>query len=103
MSGHCCKRRSFWIPVIFARNKGYPRPLTAAELEMMNLTGDANGFDIVTMPAEFRDRVPTSNFFQPAGYAANPVASRNDTVAKLIQATDVVMDKEGARALAAAF
>ena len=93
--------------VIFARNKGYRIPLTAAELEMMNLTGDGNGFDMVTMPAEFRDRVPTSNFFQPAGYAANPVASRNDTVAKLIQATDIIMDREvklpGARALAAAF
>jgi hypothetical protein len=93
--------------VIFARNKGYRVPLTAAELEMMNLTGDGNGFDMVTMPAEFRDRVPTSNFFQPAGYAANPVASRNDTVSKLIQATDIIMDKEvklpGARALAAAF
>jgi hypothetical protein len=93
--------------VIFARNKGYPRALTAVELEMMNLTGDGNGFDMVTMPAEFRDRVPTSNFFQPGGYARNPVASRNDTVAKLIQATDIVMDREvklqGARALAAAF
>jgi len=93
--------------IIFARNKGYAEKLTAAELEMMNLTGDGNGFDMVTMPADFRDRVPTSNFFQPAGYAANPVASRNDTVAKLIQATDTVMDREarlpGARALAAAF
>jgi hypothetical protein len=93
--------------VIFARNKGYPRPLAAVELEMMNLTGDSNGFDMVTMPEKFRDRVPTSNFFQPEGYARNPVASRNDTVAKLIQATDVVMDNEvkllGARALAAAF
>lgn len=93
--------------VIYARNKGYPRPLTAAELEMMNLTGDGNGFDMVTMPTEFRNRVPTSNFFQPAGYAANPVATRNDTVAKLIEATDIVMDNEvklpGARTLAAAF
>jgi hypothetical protein len=93
--------------VLFARNKGFQRRLTAAELEMMNLTGDGNGFDMVTMPAEFRDRVPTTNFFQRAGYAANPVASRNNTVAKLIQATNNVMDREvklpGARALAAAF
>ena len=93
--------------VVFARNKKYPRPLTAAELEMMNLTGDGNGFDMVTMPAEFRDKVPTSNFFQPRGYEANPVAKRNNTVARLIAATDAVMDREskaaGARALAAAF
>ena len=31
--------------VIFARAKGYNRPLTAAELEMMNLTGDGTGLD----------------------------------------------------------
>jgi hypothetical protein len=93
--------------VVFAQRKGYTKELTAAELEMMNLTGDGNGFDMVTMPANYRDQVPTSNFFQPAGYAANPVASRNDTVAKLIQATDKIMDREsrlpGARALRAAF
>ena len=31
---------------------------------MMNLTGDGNGFDMVTMPADWRDKVPTANFFQ---------------------------------------
>src|SRR5580704_19083890 len=36
--------------VIFARAKGFSRPLTAAELEMMNLTGDGTGLDMVTMP-----------------------------------------------------
>src|SRR3984957_4993649 len=35
--------------VIFARAKGYTRPLSAAELEMMNLTGDGTGLDMVTM------------------------------------------------------
>ncbi len=29
-------------------------PLTAAELEMMNLTGDGNGYDMLTMPAALR-------------------------------------------------
>jgi hypothetical protein len=80
--------------VVFARRKGYPKPLTAAELEMMNLTGDGNGFDMVTMSPALRGKVPTSNFFQPNGYAANSVASENDTVAKLIAATDVKMDQE---------
>lgn len=93
--------------VEFAKRKGYMVPLTAAELEMMNLTGDGNGFDMVSMPDELRDAVPTANFFQPRGYAANRVAVVNDTVAKLIAATDVKMDKEvklpGARALAARF
>ncbi len=93
--------------VEFARRKKYTAPLTAAELEMMNLTGDGNGFDMVTMPADFRTRVPTANFFQPNGYAANPVAVKNNTVARLIAATDAQMDREvklpGAKELAAAF
>jgi hypothetical protein len=93
--------------IVFARRKGFARPLSAAELEMMNLTGDGNGFDMVTMPAGWRDKVPTSNFFQQHGYADNPVAQRNNVVAKLLAATDAVMDgevkKPGAKELAAAF
>jgi hypothetical protein len=93
--------------VVFARRKGHTAPLTAAELEMMNLTGDGNGFDIVKMPQEMRDKVPTSNFFQRGGYERNPVASRNNTVAKLLAATDAVMERglalQGAKDLAAAF
>jgi hypothetical protein len=92
--------------VIFARRKGVARTLTAAELEMMNLTGDGNGFDMVTMPLPWRDQVPTSNFFRPSGYFDNPVAQRNNVVAKLIAATDARMDeetkKQGAKDLAAA-
>jgi hypothetical protein len=91
--------------VVFARRKGVTRTLTAAELEMMNLTGDGNGFDMVTMPQPWRERVPTANFFQPSGYADNPVAQRNNVVAKLIAATNARMDEEtrkpGAQELAA--
>ncbi len=68
--------------VAFARQKKMGAPLSAAELEMMNLTGDGNGFDIVTMPPEMREQVPTSNFFQRGGYERNPVASENNTVSK---------------------
>jgi hypothetical protein len=93
--------------VAFARRNGYRAPLTAAELEMMNLTGDGSGFDMVTMPAAMRAKVPTSNFFQQGGYERNPVAIRNNTVAKLIAATDAKMETEaklpGAQELAAAF
>jgi hypothetical protein len=93
--------------IVFARRKGFARPLNAAELEMMNLTGDGNGFDMVTMPLDWRDKVPTSNFFQQHGYADNPVVQRNNVVAKLLAATDAVMDgevkKAGAKELAAAF
>jgi hypothetical protein len=93
--------------VIFARAKGYTRPLSAAELEMMNLTGDGTGLDMVTMPQAMREQVPTSNFFQRGGYERNPVAIRHNTVAKLLAVTDERMDfnsnKPGAKELAAAF
>jgi len=93
--------------VLFARSKGYNRPLTAAELEMMNLTGDGTGLDMVTMPLAMREQVPTSNFFQRGGYERNPVAIRHNTVAKLLAVTDARMDSNsglpGARELAAAF
>jgi hypothetical protein len=93
--------------IVFARRRGYDRPLSAAELEMMNLTGDGNGFDMVSMPLAMREKVPTSNFFLQGGYERNPIASRNNVVAKLIAATDTRMDaevtKQGARDLAAAF
>ena len=101
----CCRRKSFSNSVVFARRKGFAATLTAAELEMMNLTGDGNGFDMVTMPPSWRDKVPTANFFQPSGYADNPVAQRNNVVAKLLAATNVRMDEEsrkpGAEELAA--
>jgi hypothetical protein len=91
----------------FAKRKGYIAPLSAAELEMMNLTGDGNGFDMISMPQAMRPLVPTSNFFQRGGYERNPVASRNNVVSKLLAATDAKMDKEagfqGAKDLAAAF
>jgi hypothetical protein len=93
--------------VIFARAKGYNRPLNAAELEMMNLTGDGTGLDMVTMSQAMREQVPTSNFFQRGGYERNPVAIRHNTVAKLLGVTDARMDSNsnqpGARELAAAF
>jgi len=93
--------------VIFARAKGYNRPLSAAELEMMNLTGDGTGLDMVTMPQAMREQVPTSNFFQRGGYERNPVAVRHNTVTKLLAVTDERMDfnsgKPGAKELAGAF
>jgi hypothetical protein len=93
--------------VIFARAKGYTRPLTAAELEMMNLTGDGTGLDMVTMPQALGEQVPTSNFFQRSGYERNPVAIRHNTVAKLLAITDSRMDSnsnlQGAKDLASAF
>jgi hypothetical protein len=93
--------------VRFAKSKGYTAPLSAAELELMNLTGDGNGIDLVTMPRELRERVPTANFFQPNGYARNPIAKRTGVVANLFAALESIIAREvhspGAQEMAAAF
>ncbi len=105
--GPLLQTRKLTTSIDFARRKGYAKPLTAAELEMMNLTGDGNGYDMLIMRQALREKVPTSNFFQRGGYERNPVAARNNTVAKLIAATDAKMVQEaklpGAKDLAAAF
>jgi hypothetical protein len=92
--------------IIFARRRGFTGTLSAAALEMMNLTGDGNGLDLIAMPPAWRDKVPTANFFQRGGYRTNPVAQRHNVVSKLLAVTDARMDEEakkpGARELAAA-
>ena len=93
--------------VRFARAKGYSAPLRAAELELMNLTGDGNGIDMVTMPQTLRQQVPTANFFQQSGYERNPVARRTGVVAGLLADIEGKMTRSsqspGAKDLAAAF
>ena len=93
--------------VAFARAKGFQGTLSAPELELMNLTGDGNGIDMVLMPQAMRERVPTANFFQPNGYARNPVARRSKVVSGLIDEIRASMERNeqaaGARELAAAF
>jgi len=87
--------------------KGHDAPLSAAELELMNLTGDGNGIDMVSMPEALREKVPTANFFQPEGYWRNPIARRSGTVARLIAEIADTMQREehsdGAKDLASAF
>jgi hypothetical protein len=91
----------------FAKSKGHEQPLTAAELEMMNLTGDGNGIDLVTMPEELRSQVPTSNFFQRSGYERNSIAQRTGVVSALYASMDAKMNRAsqlpGAVELADAF
>ena len=93
--------------VTYARRKGRASDLTAAELEMLNLTGDGNGFDMIEIPQEWRNQIPTANFFQRGGYADNSIVRRNNMVATLLAATDAAMDEEskkpGAKDLAAVF
>jgi hypothetical protein len=91
----------------FLHVKGYDRPVSAAELEMMNLMGDGSGFEVVTMPVAIRDKVPTANFFQRGGYERNPVAGRNNVVSALLAAMEKRMEQQatldGAKQLDAAF
>jgi hypothetical protein len=37
---------------------------------MMNLTGDGSGLDMIPLPQEMREKVPTWNFFQPPDMSA---------------------------------
>ena len=84
ISARCCRCRSSSIPSTSRAPRATARRSRAAELELMNLTGDGNGFDMVTMPQSLRERVPTANFFQQSGYERNPVARRTGTVAGLL-------------------
>ena len=62
---------------------------------------------VASQVAALRERVPTSNFFQPGGYARNPIAVRSGVVSKLLAGTNAVMDQEsklpGAKELASLF
>lgn len=91
----------------FARARGHLTPLSAAELELMNFTGDGNGIDMVSMPQALRERVPTANFFQQEGYERNPIARRTGVVAALIADIAARADRgrkePGAQDLDAAF
>ena len=92
--------------IVFARRKGYGETLTAAELEMMNLTGDGNGFDMIDDAARLARSGADREFFSASRLCDNPVAQRNNVVGRLIAATDARMDEEiskpGAKQLAAA-
>ena len=91
----------------FARIKGYEGRMSAAELELMNLAGAGNGIDMVMMPQDLRERVPTANFFVAAGYWRNPIARRTKVVAGLIAEIQNHIDRAeknpGAQELARAF
>lgn len=105
--GPLLQARKLTGSIRYARAHGHRDPLTAAELQMMNLMGDGSGLDILLMPQSLREQVPTANFFQRRGYERNAVASRHNTVARLLAATDARMEsavvQQGARELAGAF
>ncbi len=93
--------------VRFARAKGYSAPLSAAELELMNLTGDGNGIDMVTMPQTLARARADREFLPAVGLRAQPGRAPHATVAGLIADMESKMARgaqsPGARDLAAAF
>jgi hypothetical protein len=64
--GPMLQTQKLLMSVLYARQYGYSVSLTTAELEMMNLTGDGSGFDMVTIPMEWRDRVRLQTSFSKA-------------------------------------
>ena len=81
--------------VVFARRKGFAETLTAAELEMMNFTGDGNGFDMIppcrsSGATACRPRIS----FQRGGYRDDQVAAKHNNVVGELTATDAHMDRE---------
>lgn len=77
--------------------------LNGAEIELMNLSGPANGLEMLLPVAK---GVPTSNFFERGGYERNSVV-RGRTAAQLLQEIDArmlaFMVKPGAVEFAAIF
>lgn len=73
--------------VNFAKRKGFPRQMTGAELELLNLMGDPRGFDAITTPTALLTKVPSWNFFDADGYDANAIV-RGKTVAQLLSSIE---------------
>ena len=77
--------------------------LGSAEMELMNLSGPANGLEMMLPVAK---GVPTANFFERGGYERNSVV-RGRTAAQLLQEIDArmqqFMQKPGAVEFAAIF
>lgn len=71
-----------------ATNKGHA-PVSAAELELLNLVGYGRGLEMLTRVGR---GVPTSNFFSRGGYNRNPV-SKNLTAEGLLKKIDKIIDK----------
>ncbi len=74
--------------VEYAAKKGRTN-LSGAQLELMNLAGPSNGFDMMT---PIGAKMPTSNFFERKGYERNPVAA-GKTGAELLAKLDEIMNR----------
>jgi hypothetical protein len=72
----------------FAEKKGLGT-LTAAQLELMNLSGPSNGFE---MMQPIGGKMPASNFFERKGYERNPIAG-GKTGAQLLAKIGEIMER----------
>jgi hypothetical protein len=84
-----------WLQVVklrgikeFAAKKGLGS-LTGAQLELMNLSGPAHGFE---MMQPLGTQMPTSNFFERKGYERNPITA-GKTGAQLLAKIGEIMDR----------
>ena len=73
--------------VNFAKQRGFPRPMTGSELELLNLMGDPSGYDAIANSQELREIIPATNFFDASGYNSNAIV-RDKTIATLLAAID---------------
>jgi hypothetical protein len=94
-----------WLQVVklrsvedFAAKKGLGN-LTGAQLELMNLSGPAHGFE---MMQPIGSQMPTSNFFERKGYERNPIAA-GKTGGQLLAKIDEVMNRNVQKAGAQRF
>jgi hypothetical protein len=94
-----------WLQVVklrgikeFAARKGLAN-LTGAQLELMNLSGPAHGFEMMQPVGR---TMPTSNFFERRGYERNPIAA-GKTGAQLLAKIDEIMDRNVQRSGAQRF
>lgn len=73
--------------VLAAARKGGHEQMTPAQLELLNLAGERNGLKM--LDPQLKD-LPTANFFDRAGYDANPVV-RQRSGAELLGRIDELM------------
>jgi hypothetical protein len=88
--------------VEYAAKKGMTG-LSGAQLELMNLAGPSNGFE---MMQPIGKKMPTANFFERKGYGRNPVAggkTGEQLLAKLDEIMDRNVQKDGSQRFARIF
>jgi hypothetical protein len=94
-----------WLQVVKLRGlkdeaeRAGRRPLSGAEIELMNLAGPRTGLEMMELTGS---GVPTANFFSRGGYARNPIV-RDKTAGELLKAIEERMEVNVGKAGAVEF